>query len=44
MGGLTVTCRVAVGSQSKSLDFLHLKTADQNAPVEAELLDLTSIP
>ena len=27
-----------------TLAFLHLKTVDQNAPSEAELLDLTSIP
>ena len=45
-------CRVTVISREyfpaarprTTLAFLHIETVDQNASLEAELLDLTSIP
>ena len=50
MSGLTVTCRVVVVSQGISqlhgqeLPWLSSTSVIQNASLEAESLDLTSIP
>ena len=44
MSGLTVTYRATVVSPNNSLAFLHLKTVNQNASLEADLHDLKLIP